>query len=457
MAMSGQQTAIAAGPQHADGQILPPRIKGHQDSLDGLRAVAALAVLVIHVTSLTGFAFTGSPASWVAIRGDVGVPIFFTLSGLLLFRPWAMYALGSGGAPNVNAYLIRRALRIIPMYWVVVGFAIVTLNWNHVRSATTWAQYLLFAQVYDPRPWWQGTGAPGLAQMWSLSVEVSFYAVLPIIGGLLVLAASRGAPGVAASARRLLIAIAILGAISYAFLALSYYPSHQFWLGATLPRSLCWFAPGMALAVVTAWASLDDRPGATVRSFCRAVASSASACWLMAALAFALACTPLAGPESLAVPSLWQYEAKLALYTLIPVAVVAPVAFQVDGGSRLSTVLGNAVMRFLGKVSYGVFLWQFLAIYALFDALGLKDAFHGGYYSTAETGILLLATAVLTVSMATVGYYLIERPAQRLYRFYRPRRMSVPRPDPAGAALGSSAGIAYGPGLAASESRQDSG
>ena len=47
----------------------------HQDTLDGLRAVAAAAVLLTHVGGLTGYVVTGSPASWVISRGDVGVPI----------------------------------------------------------------------------------------------------------------------------------------------------------------------------------------------------------------------------------------------------------------------------------------------------------------------------------------------------------------------------------------------
>jgi peptidoglycan/LPS O-acetylase OafA/YrhL len=224
---------------------------------------------------------------------------------------------------------------------------------------------------------------------------------------------------------------------------LVYYPTQNLWLSATLPRSLCWFAPGMALAVITAWANADDPSAAQVRAFCRAVASSVSACWLIAAMAFALACSPLAGPENLGTPSLWQYETKLALYLLIPAAVVAPVAFQPGEATRVAALLGNAVMRFLGKVSYGVFLWQFLAIYAIFDALGLKDAFHGGHYTTAESILMLLATATVTLAMATVGYYLIERPAQRLFRFYRRRPPADSGgPDLVSTKVGSSAGIA---------------
>src|SRR6266568_365195 len=134
-----------------------PAVSGHQDALDGIRAIAAFAVLVIHVGGETGYAFSGTPASWAVSRGDIGVPIFFTLSGLLLFRPWARAILQGTQAPQVGPY-----------------------------------------------PWWPGTGATGLAQMWSLSVEVSFYLALPLIAAALGWLAHRVGPDVNLRATRLL-------------------------------------------------------------------------------------------------------------------------------------------------------------------------------------------------------------------------------------------------------------
>ena len=119
-----------------------PTVSGHQNALDGLRAIAAFAVLAVHVGGRTGFAYTGSPASWVVSRGDIGVPVFFTLSGLLLYRPWARAALHGSQPPHVLSYLWRRALRILPVYWAVVLIALPTLNPAHAHSSWTWAQYL---------------------------------------------------------------------------------------------------------------------------------------------------------------------------------------------------------------------------------------------------------------------------------------------------------------------------
>ena len=162
---AGRQTASSAG---------------HQDALDGLRALAAVAVIVTHVGGLTGYVLTGTPASWVVSRGNIGVPIFFVLSGLLLYRPWAAAALAGQPPGRLRSYLGRRALRILPAYWVVVLVALPVLSPGPARHAWPWVQYLFLVQNYDPHPWWAGTGAAGLAQDWSLVVEVSFYLVLPV-------------------------------------------------------------------------------------------------------------------------------------------------------------------------------------------------------------------------------------------------------------------------------------
>jgi peptidoglycan/LPS O-acetylase OafA/YrhL len=395
-----------------------PAITSHQPALDGLRVIAAIAVLVVHVGGETGFAFTGSPASWVVSRGDVGVPIFFVLSGLLLYRPWARAVIQGKAVPAARTYLYRRALRILPAYWVVVIIALPVLNTAHATSPVAWIQNLGLIQVYDPHPWWSGTGAQGLGQMWSLAVEVSFYALLPVIAAGLAAWARRGA-GADARARRLLGGLAVLAGASYGFAVLEYYPSGQFWLGDTLPRLLTWFAPGMALAVVSVWCHADSPGAATARRFCRTVAFSAGTCWLIAAVAFAIACSPIGGPETLTVQGLWETEIKTALYTVVATALVAPAALQPARVTRFTELIGNQVMSFLGKISYGVFLWQFLVIYGIFALFHLKDAFSGGHYTLAGNIVLFVTVAIVTIVMSAVSYYVIERPALRLQKLRR--------------------------------------
>ena len=425
-----EQRPAPAGPR-----ILPR----HQDALDGLRAVAAAAVLLTHVGGLTGYVFTGTPASWVISRGDVGVPVFFALSGLLLYRPWASAVLTGQPATRVLPYLRRRALRILPAYWAVVLIAIPVLNPHAARHAWSWLQYLLLVQNYDPHPWWTGTGAVGLAQMWSLAVEVSFYLVLPLLAAALAwLAHTRlghtrlarirlilwrrratapaGPAGMARRARRMLTVIAILAASSFGWTVLAYYPQPQLWFAGTLPSLLIWFAAGMAIAAGSAWAAAEPEGAGPASRFCRSVADSSGMCWLIAGCAFALACTPLTGPEFGGVPSLWNTEFKTALYAIIALAVVAPLAFQPWRAqpTMSSRVLSSRVFRFLGKISYGIFLWQFLAAYAFFALLHLKTAFYTGVYSPLAALGVLIGVTVFTIVISVASYYLLERPAQRL-------------------------------------------
>jgi peptidoglycan/LPS O-acetylase OafA/YrhL len=400
----------------------------HLDALDGIRAGAAGAVLLTHISGLTGYVLTGTPASWVLSRGDVGVPVFFMLSGLLLYRRWATAALTGEPAGPVTGYLWRRALRILPAYWAVVLIALPVLNPGPARDAWPWVQYLLLLQNYDAHPWWAGTGATGLAQVWSLAVEVSFYLVLPLLAAALAWFACRGGPpgdgGLTRRARRLLAGIATVAASSFGWIVLAHYPRPAVWFGATLPPLMIWFGAGMAVAVAVAWAEAEPGPDGPARQFCRSVAASGGMCTLIAGCAFAMACTRLTGPEFAGFPSVWQTEFKTALYTVIALAIITPAAcqpLQAGGGTVAlpARLLGSRWARFLGRISYGVFLWQLLAAYAVFAVLHLKTALAGASYSTVQAALIGVAIALLTVAAATMSYYLIERPAQRLGGYVR--------------------------------------
>ncbi len=404
----------------------------HRKALDGLRVVAAGTVLAANVGGATGFAFTGAPASWVVARGDVGVAIFFALSGFLLYRPWASAALGGDENPPIGTYVRRRVLRIIPAYWIVVVIAMITLNQAHARSPWPWLQYLFLVQTYDAHPWWTGTGAAGLGQMWSLAADASFYLVLPVLAALLTTVARRGDPAPALRARRMLVGIAVLGISSYGFLVLAYRPTAAMpWLGVTLPALMTWFAVGMALAVVSAWAEAEPGSDRPVMTFCRSIGSSAAPCLLIAVLVFVLACTPVAGPEAFGIPSLWQAEIKTGLYTVIAAAVVAPAAFQPPSRTRVTALLSGGPMRGGARISYGVFLWQALVIAALLKIRHVRIALADSRLNTLGTVAMFAAVAVITCAIAVACYYLIERPALRLSH-RPPRHRGDASPSPAG-------------------------
>ncbi|MGY2063459.1 acyltransferase family protein, partial [Nocardia gipuzkoensis] len=145
-------------------------------ALEGMRALAALGVVLTHVAFQTG-------ASGVPVLGrvwgrfDMAVAVFFGLSGFLLWRPHAAAARGHGSAPPARRYLLHRAARILPAYWVVVCAVLILLpSAAHSAGRRVWLANLALLQVFVPL-----TLTDGLTQMWSLSVEVAFYLVLPIL------------------------------------------------------------------------------------------------------------------------------------------------------------------------------------------------------------------------------------------------------------------------------------
>ncbi|HEU5158951.1 MAG TPA: acyltransferase [Streptosporangiaceae bacterium] len=408
---------------------LLPADRGHIDSLDGLRAIAAFVVLIFHVAYSTADILTGSGAWRIVAHGDVGVPIFFALSGLLLYRPWARRTLEGGAAPKVRTYLWRRALRILPAYWAVVVVALFAFNAAHATTPTVWLEWLTLTQIYDLHPWWQGTGPHGLGQMWSLSTELAFYALLPIIAAALASYAGYDNADVDTRARRLLVSLGVLALGSLVWIAVVHQTAYGYYYELWLPRSICWFAAGMALTVFAEWARAESgSPYGPISRLCRTIASMPGVCWLVAAAAWGLVSTPLAGPAFLqGTPSVFQSEAKTVLYLIIALGLVAPAAFQPGGKTVTTTLLGNKTMRFLGKISYGVFLWQFVIIYAWYELTDRPFWNH-------DFWIVLPIVLVGSVVAATISFYAIEQPAQRLKTVSSRWAVTLPetpRPEPA--------------------------
>ena len=108
-------------------------------------------------------------------RFDLAVAVFFALSGFLLWRGHAAAARGLRPIPPTGHYLRSRIVRIMPGYLVAV-VVILTLLPDANADLTVWLANLSLTQIYVPL-----TLTAGLTQMWSLSVEVTFYLALPLL------------------------------------------------------------------------------------------------------------------------------------------------------------------------------------------------------------------------------------------------------------------------------------
>ncbi len=284
-------------------------------SLTGIRAVAALLVMLTHAAYTTGN-YTHGYVGLMYSRMEIGVPIFFVLSGFLLFGPWVK-ALASGGpSPSVRRYAWHRVRRIMPAYAVTVIAAYLLY---HFRTAGpnpghTWMGFLRnlsLTQIYTDNYLYSYLHQ-GLTQMWSLAVEVAFYVVLPLLAYVLVVVLCR---------RRwrpvlLLTGLAGLALLTPAWLILvhttDFLPDGaRLWL----PTYLSWFIGGMMLAVLQSMG---------VRAYAMASVPLAVAC-------FFIVSTPIGGDPTTSPAELREALVKAAFYAVIATLMVAPLALGDQG------------------------------------------------------------------------------------------------------------------------------
>ncbi|MFM9377126.1 acyltransferase family protein [Gordonia sp. VNK21] len=376
--------------------------------LEGMRAVAALGVLTTHV------AFQTRAVQWPVLgpvlgRLDLAVALFFALSGFLLWRPHAAAARRPGlGRPGVRRYLRHRFVRIWPAYALVVVVVLTLLPQARGASAQVWLANLTLTQVFVPL-----TLAPGLTQMWSLSVEVAFYLLLPVLGGALL-----GLRGPRAHLRIPVLTGLGLLSLGWAWVAsalpLADGVEPKNWVVGHLP----WFLAGLLLAELTAAVELTRHPSRRLR---RWAALSANRPLMLAVfvIAYGLACTPLAGPTGLGTLSDGAYLGKIVLGAIAAYALLAPLVCAA-GPFRF---LDSPLMTALGRWSYGIFIWHLAVLTSVFGVFGIP-AFNGHFVE------VWLITVLITVAVSAASYAFIEDPCRRAL-LNRERRRAEPVPLPA--------------------------
>ncbi len=371
-------------------------------ALDGYRAVAALLVLTTHVAFLTGWVQLNA-AGRFASRLDWGVTIFFLLSGFLLYRPWARAGMTGGRPPRLAGYLWRRAIRILPAYWVLV---VVVLLWLPASGGPhplrTWLVHLGVLQTYSPDPL-----VEGLTHTWSLGAEIAFYLALPPLAWLVT---RRGRGDADRSARAQLVGLGCVAALGLATtvarsVGLVSDPRAGLWL----PAFLDWFALGMAAAVLHERRRLGT-PGPATRRVLE-LANDTGTCLVIALACLLVAATPVGGSYTLEQSPAWTVVARHVLYGAAAVAFLAPgfLGTRHDGWHRALT---STVGRALGRWSYGIFLWHLAVVWTLLEVTG-RDPFTGGAWW------LLPAAAVCSTGVAALSWRIVERPASRLRHLVR--------------------------------------
>lgn len=358
-------------------------------AVEGMRAGAAIGVVITHVAFQTGH------STWATGRllgrFDLAVAVFFALSGFLLWRGHAAAARGLRNRPPTGHYLRSRIVRIMPGYLVAV-VVILTLLPDAAANLTVWLANLTLTQVYVPL-----TLTSGLTQMWSLSVEVTFYLALPLLA-----LCARWLP-----VRARIPVIAVLGLLSLGWSLLPLDAPYGVNPWNWPPAFFSWFAAGMLLA------ELAVSPVGRAHHLARRRVLMA----LLALGAYLLASSPFAGPEGLVPGTAGQFIVKVASGAVVAGALLAPLVL--DRPDTPHRILGSGVMVTLGRWSYGLFVWHLAALAMVFPMIG-EFPFNG------HMPIVLVLTLILGFAIAAVSYALVESPCRNALRRWERRNDPTP-------------------------------
>ncbi len=394
--------------------VTPPAGNPRYPLMDGIRAIAAIAVLTTHAA----FASDPSASTWyghMTARLDVGVAIFFAIAGFLLFRPYVSDHVDGVRAPTFARYIFRRGLRVVPAYWVaIIVFVILGL----VTLDSRWWEQFGLVQVYDPQEVFGG-----IVPAWSLATEVAFYLALPLF--VLLMRGERAESRIGRLRTGAWIAGALwLGSLAFRLVLRALNHGHpSIWFNA-LPGSLDWFAIGMGLAVLSvALARSERRPRLLVMLEERPGLSWLAALALFVFVSYGLGATGTWGEARTTAGWLTMH----ALYGVIALFVIAPAVFPGRANGLVHQALANPIIAGLGVVSYGIFLYNG-PISVWLASSGLAGMWAGKPF----LGILL-ATLALTIVAAALSYRLVERPLLAL-KNWRPGLPDAPVPPRQGGA-----------------------
>lgn len=345
---------------------------GYRPALDGLRGVAILIVVATHAKAISG---------WF---GDVGVNIFFVLSGFLitslLIEEWDRFH-----AISLRRFYVRRALRLLPALVVMIGalviwHCLVSPRATEIRTAIDGAIALFYSTN-----WMFALGLRQpvhvFAHTWTLSIEEQFYLTWPLI---LVLLLRR------TGSRASLLSWVLLGMLLLlveSVLILIGIPAPYNWLNYATDARANVLLTGCVAGIV-----LCSTPIIQKEKFKRIIKCLA---WLIG--------VPGLLSVNLLARVFMDFDPLGFEITSALIAVLILVEAVISENGVLARLLSQRWLVYVGKISYGLYLWH----YPVFAEVQTRR-WPLQYEVLVEVGLTILATLV--------SFYLIELPALRLKR-----------------------------------------
>ncbi len=364
--------------------------------LDGHRGIAAVAIVIFHVyqfCNVAHYLYLGTPAYTVLNSLDAVVPWFFVLTAFLLFEPVARSAIENRQPISARGFLIRRAVRLLPVYYVAVIVVWFARQQSLPGDWRDLLEHLTFTQIFDEKRIFYTNGPA-----WSLSVEVFFYLGLTVLA----VGLARACRRLDSRKRRITVlaaSAAALAAIGLGWKALAFGAGHRpttgaftTWFGPLANLDL--FAAGLGIAIIAA-ALGGARP---LRPRSRLALRAAA----MAILAAAFLTRQANAWTGVYFTSL----CAAGFGCLVAAAVLGP------PGDRFGRALSCRPLLWLGVISYSIYLWNEPVLLALSGWRGLVRQAPAAFAGDA------LIVVLVSVAAGWLSYSLIERPTSLLSRVF---------------------------------------
>ena len=340
--------------------------------LDSLRALAVLAVLVHH--------FYPGSSSWGL--GYCGVKLFFVISGflitgILLDSRRHIEHTGRGYAATFFHFYLRRTLRIVPVYYVVLSLGFFFANTDVISGVWWYATYVsnfLFIKIqYYPST---------TAHLWSLAAEAQFYLLWPFV----VLLIRR---------QYLFVPIGLLILVGPLFRFLAIYQSY-----------------GLIEFYTHTLSSLDSLGWGALLAWLHHCQNETK--WLVRTGSISLIFFPVI--SALFTDGTYFYVLDNVVLSLAFVWLIAGTVQEFQG--VVGRILNSGPLLYIGKISYGIYLYHLFVPWMLYEIAGQTLPAH----ETLNSLLFMSATIVL----ASLSWHILEKPIHDLKR-YIPRSSLVPQ------------------------------
>ncbi|MDX1931996.1 MAG: acyltransferase [Capsulimonadales bacterium] len=390
---------------------------------DGLRGLAILLVVLLHTWEITWVNYTRLlhlpfPVNFIPATGFLGVDLFFFLSGFCLTLPYARHRFESAPEPTVRHFLMRRAAKILPSYWLTVAVTFFLLP--HPNVTADRLPFHLLTHLLFVHNWFFETGINSIhGVFWSLAVEVQFYALFPLLIGFFRRSPWLTVAGMTAVAQCWRAFVLFLFRMDQDVVMMDFRDLNP-------AGYLDLFAAGMAAAwVFMQW---RHREGVRRSALLFTVIALVGFLALLGLMRACYATAPSGDPLRV-----WHLQFRLALSVTFAVVMIGSV-FAVR---PFRAIVANRGMTALAFISYNLYLWH-QCVARWLNELNLPPSRMADRHEDTVWQVTFLLTAwSVSLLLATLLTRYWERPFLRGERLrFRPpgRQTAIPGPNRPGLA-----------------------